>query len=482
MTDEQTNADFDQEALDARMKALRGDGQERRNNGLPIWAMGLIAIGLAAVVAIFSAGGELTKRLTGAEVDEYQSGAGSPVAALPAGDPIVPPQIVISEIQPDPEAEARRLAMENQIAALNARIEELMGAATQGGDVSDEATRLIEELRAQNAEVLRQLAAERERAASALANQAEMIEARMSNEIAMLRAELNASRANGPVGPTAEELRLAEAEAARLAFAEEQRRIAEERANAQINSEGLIFDQGAPVGGLAALGAGGADNSPTNEMAGPGRPPNADEAFFASASQASQTTTVAGQLPYPSDTIVQGTIVLGVLETSIDSSLPGAIRAAVSLDVWSYDGQRILMPKGTRLIGSYRSDLDLAQERALVVWERAITPAGASMELGSFGADRLGRSGIAGSVDTHFVQRFGSAALISIIGAVPGIAVAENGTTEPTGDAAVEVGEDFRDATSDVISEYLRIQPTIHVDQGSTISVFVGRDLVIFDG
>ena len=45
------------------------------------------------------------------------------------------------------------------------------------------------------------------------------------------------------------------------------------------------------------------------------------------------------------------------LETAIDSSRPGFARALVSRDVRSYDGSRILIPRGSRLLGEYRADV-----------------------------------------------------------------------------------------------------------------------------
>ena len=99
---------------------------------------------------------------------------------------------------------------------------------------------------------------------------------------------------------------------------------------------------------------------------------------------------------------MQGTILEAALESAIDTDLPGAIRAVLTVDVLSYDGTSVLLPRGTRLIGTYSSKVKIAQSRALVAWNRAITPAGTSVELGGIGGDELGRSGQTGDVDTHF--------------------------------------------------------------------------------
>lgn len=101
----------------------------------------------------------------------------------------------------------------------------------------------------------------------------------------------------------------------------------------------------------------------------------------------------------PGNTVVQGTMIQAVTETALDSTLPGAIRAIVSEDVHSFDGTRVLIPRGARLIGRYRSDVALAQSRVMVAWDRIILPDNQTVEISAFGGDRLGRTGATGSVE-----------------------------------------------------------------------------------
>ena len=116
-------------------------------------------------------------------------------------------------------------------------------------------------------------------------------------------------------------------------------------------------------------------------------------------------------------TAPQGTVIPAVLETAINSDLPGFVRAVVSRDVRGFDGTTVLIPRGSKLIGQYRSGVALSQTRAFVVWSRVITPEGVSIDIGSPGTDQLGRGGLEGETDTHFFERFGSAILLSVMGA-----------------------------------------------------------------
>ena len=192
-------------------------------------------------------------------------------------------------------------------------------------------------------------------------------------------------------------------------------------------------------------------------------------------SQVTQAEVIAN----PSHTVVQGTMIQAVTETALDSSLPGAMRAVISEDVHSFDGSRVLIPRGSRLIGRYQSGLDIAQKRVTVAWDRIIMPDNQTVTISSFGGDELGRSGVTGFVDTRFSERFGSAALISFISALPGAAAAQV-EDDTSSEVLEDVGDDLADATDSVIGDYLSIGPVIYVDQGSRITVMVDRDLEIF--
>ena len=128
----------------------------------------------------------------------------------------------------------------------------------------------------------------------------------------------------------------------------------------------------------------------------------------------------------------------------------------------SYEGSNVLMPRGSRLIGIYSSDVSIAQRRALIAWTRLVTPDGRSVELGGVGGDAIGRSGQTGHVNTHFGARFGSAALISLIGAGPQLLVSET-TDGDTVQIVGDVGKDLQNASRGVVGDYLRIKPAINI-------------------
>ena len=177
----------------------------------------------------------------------------------------------------------------------------------------------------------------------------------------------------------------------------------------------------------------------------------------------------ASRLRNPSRTIPQGTVIPAVLETALDSTRAGGVRALVQRDVLSFDGTKVLIPRGSRLYGEYEANLQSGQNRALVQWTRLIRPDGVTIALDSPSSDPLGRAGIRGRVDSKFFQRFGGALLQTVLDIGTGLAVNE---------ASDGVLVALPGSTQNVqITEPERIRPTLKVRHGTSVSVFVSRDL-----
>ena len=170
----------------------------------------------------------------------------------------------------------------------------------------------------------------------------------------------------------------------------------------------------------------------------------------------------------------KGAFIDCTLETAIDSTLPGMTTCVMATDTFGADGQVVLLERGTKLIGETRGQVQLGSARVFVLWTEARTPAGVIVPLASPGADELGRSGLPGTVDNHFWQRFGAAMLVSVIdGAVQGAVQSSRG-----GNGTVIVDPS---ATQGVMTEVLKgtinIPPTVMKQQGDRIQVLVARDL-----
>lgn len=189
------------------------------------------------------------------------------------------------------------------------------------------------------------------------------------------------------------------------------------------------------------------------------------------ASPAADTPARSIRLGQLANTVPQGTLIPAVLETALDSTRPGHVRALVSRDVKGFDGTRILIPRGTRLFGEYRADLSPGQNRAFVRWTRLVRPDGVAVALDSPAADVLGRAGIEGRVDSHFLERFSSALLQTTL-SIGAALVAQN-----AGDSAVIVALPGAVQPLTTQRTIQQVQPTLRVDAGVSLTVFVARDL-----
>lgn len=178
----------------------------------------------------------------------------------------------------------------------------------------------------------------------------------------------------------------------------------------------------------------------------------------------------AGRFANAGTTVAQGTLIPAVLETALDSTRAGFARAIVSRDVRGFDGARILIPRGSRLIGEYDSEAAPGQNRALITWTRLIRPDGATVALESPVTDTLGRTGVRARVNSHFWQRFSGAILQSVLDI--GVNVAGRAIDAP---AVIALPGAFGGAPQRV--EPQQVTPTLSVKRGTSVSVFVARDL-----
>ncbi|WP_395327622.1 TrbI/VirB10 family protein [Novosphingobium sp. BL-8H] len=218
----------------------------------------------------------------------------------------------------------------------------------------------------------------------------------------------------------------------------------------------VVFDVGGAAGPAPLAGPAGEGKSNGNG--------NDD---FAARIGGTGSTASATRNFDPATTVTQGTLIPAVLETAIDTDVPGYVRAIVSTDVRSFDGKRVLIPRSSRLIGQYKSGLTAGQKRAYVIWSRLIRPDGVSVNLGSPAIAFGGETGLPGKVNTHFFERFGSAMLLSVVGGLSTIA---------SSGANVVVGGG-QSAAAAAIQQSGSVGPTIRVRQGEPIRVFTAKDL-----
>jgi type IV secretion system protein VirB10 len=173
-----------------------------------------------------------------------------------------------------------------------------------------------------------------------------------------------------------------------------------------------------------------------------------------------------------------GTIIHAVLETPIDTSRTGFVRAIVSQDARGFDGRRVLVPRGSRLIGEFRADIRPGAKRVLVNWNRLVRPDGVVIQLDSPAADPLGGPGIPATVHGPSLGRIIGSAFQSALYFGSSVLGGRLGTTvviaSPTGSAGAGVAQ--------VFTPGMEQAPRLTVREGTLVNVFVAHDLDFSSG
>lgn len=187
--------------------------------------------------------------------------------------------------------------------------------------------------------------------------------------------------------------------------------------------------------------------------------------------------------PRSSFEVKQGTVIPAIMITGINSDLPGQIIGQVSQNVFdSVSGRTLLIPQGTKIIGSYDSFVAVGQERAMVAWRRLIFPDGMSLELLNMpGADQGGYSGFSDQVNNHYLKIFGGALMLSLVGAGYQISQPEGGGEYPNRQEiiAAQIGQQLAQVSGELIRRNMQIQPTIEIRPGYRFNVMVNKDMIL---
>jgi type IV secretion system protein VirB10 len=187
-------------------------------------------------------------------------------------------------------------------------------------------------------------------------------------------------------------------------------------------------------------------------------------------------TARARRLPHPDYIIPAGTIFDCTSQTAINSQLPGFFTCVLPAPVYGATGRIVLLDKGTQIFGEIQRALEIGQNRVFVLAARARTPRNVTINLDSPFSDPLGRSGIGGNVNNHWLERFGPSLLLSLVDYGPGL----------VGSALSGQGSNYnfigalspqQQMAGSALERQMSISPTLEVPEGKMVSIIVARDL-----
>lgn len=191
----------------------------------------------------------------------------------------------------------------------------------------------------------------------------------------------------------------------------------------------------------------------------------------------------ATPLQHPDTLMLRGTFIRCVLETRIITDIPGFTSCVVTEPVYSFTGKRLLLPKGSKVLGKY--EMEPNGPRVAVIWDRIVTPTGIDVNMASPGIDTLGGAGHPGHYNAHWGSRIGAAMLISLLSDAFKYEAAEHGPRQTEISNGVVTQSPFESNTADTVQQLANqaVQrqanrpATVTINQGTVLAIYVAKDV-----
>jgi type IV secretion system protein VirB10 len=182
----------------------------------------------------------------------------------------------------------------------------------------------------------------------------------------------------------------------------------------------------------------------------------------------------------PTFPLLEGTLIDAVLTNRLDGSLAGPVNAMVTTPVYARDFQHVLIPRGSRLLGSASPVSQFGQQRLAVAFHRLIFPDGRFISLDKVPAlNQRGDVGLKDQVDQHYAQIFG----VSLaIGALAGLAQVNTGVglDQSWSDAYRQgLGSSVTQSSMRILDRFLNRLPTVTIREGHRLKVYLTSDLAL---
>ncbi len=194
--------------------------------------------------------------------------------------------------------------------------------------------------------------------------------------------------------------------------------------------------------------------------------------------------SMAQYLRTPDALLVRGTYIRCVLETRIVTDVAGYTSCIVTEPVYSINGRKLLLPRGSKALGSYQGEPK--GPRIEVIWDRITTPTGLDVVLQGPGVDNLGGAGHPGDYNGHWASKMSSALMISLISDVFKYAAAKNGPeTASVTTGGLVTAQPFESNTAktmerlanQALSKSLGRPATVTINQGTILNIYVAQDV-----
>lgn len=183
--------------------------------------------------------------------------------------------------------------------------------------------------------------------------------------------------------------------------------------------------------------------------------------------------------------VFEGTVLETALVTRLNGEFSGPIICMLTNNIYSHDGQHLLIPAGAKALGETKRVEGFGQTRLAVAFHRLIMPDGYSVDLDQFqGLNQIGETGLKDQVNHHYLQIFGASVAV---GAIAGLAEAGTSTSslgapQTTTDAYRQgVAASLSQSSIHILDRFLNLLPTITIREGHRVKVYLMQDLLVPD-
>ena len=183
--------------------------------------------------------------------------------------------------------------------------------------------------------------------------------------------------------------------------------------------------------------------------------------------------------------VFEGTVLETVLVTRLNGDFSGPVICMLTNNIYSHDGQRLLIPAGTKVLGEAKRVEGFGQTRLAVVFHRFVMPDGYSVDLDQFhGLNQIGETGLKDQVNHHYLQIFGASIAV---GAIGGLAEVGTNTSSlglpqtPTDAYRQGVAASLAQSSTHILDRFLNLLPTVTIREGHRVKVYLMQDLLVPD-
>lgn len=209
----------------------------------------------------------------------------------------------------------------------------------------------------------------------------------------------------------------------------------------------------------------------------------------------SSTSQSVSKLENPDTTIPNGAVLDAALTQAISSEKPGQVSAVIVKDVYGQTGDKKLIPKGSKILGTYTTTAAEGETRIGIIWSRVQRPDGVTISIDAYAADQLGQTGIEADVDNRYGKMFENSLMLSFLTlgsalAAEKVAGTQQGQTNITSSTATattnitpvnaavnSIITTSGDIAKKMAERFSKVNPTLTVPHGTALKIIVNQDL-----